>query len=298
MKMRILLLITIIALLGIAAAPAVAGNCCDEEAWDWAWVDYTEVDFRAMGFLWDNWLIPDGGTVAILPMTDYSDMSIVPKTYGGNNAVAGRRLAESLAFEFTRLGMLPIPYDDCEGAVMRVLQDTGARRASESQQNNQLHVAYKSDIMYEALKEFAPEVLRRGDMPGGEFLSREQIMMIGEMTGADVVVRGAIREYGAQSKIEANLRTFIPPFLGLFMKEKEAMIGVSLYMYDAHNGDLIWAAFESVEKASDFPLFTNDFELICGAESDIARRLVSHLVFPPPPDDWETCGGECVECIK
>ena len=82
----------------------------------------------------------------------------------------------------------------------------------------------------------------------------------------------------------------------VFVKpEKEAMIDVSLYMYDAYSGELIWAVFESVEKHSDFPMFTNDFELMNSAEYTVAKRLISHLVFPPPPDDWEHCGG-CGGC--
>ena len=103
MKAKILFVILLIALMGYAAPQSAAqcGGPCDEEPWRWAKVEYTELDFRAMGFLWDNWLIPDGGTVAVLPLADYSGMSLVSNPVGGVMSAATRRLCEKIGYEFT-----------------------------------------------------------------------------------------------------------------------------------------------------------------------------------------------------
>ena len=61
------------------------------------------------------------------------------------------------------------------------------------------------------------------------------------------------------------------------------MIIANAYMYDAGTGEIIWSVYELMEKSPMFPMFSTDYEIMTGAESAIGRRIVSHLVPPPPP---------------
>ena len=289
MNTRILIAIALISIIGFAATPSVnAEEPCGERYW--VDVNYTELDFRAMGYLWDSGIMP-GGTIAILPFTDYSSESLMGDKIARMTTAGGRRLADDMAYQFTRIGMMPIPYDDCYAA-LRDVYGLDAAKMSEVDEINALHLKNKSETLLGAIAEFEPGILKGiMGMASGFSLSREQLVMLGERLGADVIIRGSISEYGMQSKTEAHFRTFIPPFLGLWNKEKEGMIQIAVYMYDAYTGDLIWAAFEDVEKAPDFPMFSTDFEIMSSAEGDIARRIVSHLVPPPPPCGEVPCEG-------
>jgi hypothetical protein len=63
-------------------------------------------------------------------------------------------------------------------------------------------------------------------------------------------------------------------------------------MYDAYTGELIWSVYETIEKSPSFPLFSTDYEIMAGAEIHIARRIVSHLMPPPPcEEEREGCSG-------
>jgi hypothetical protein len=147
-------------------------------------------------------------------------------------------------------------------------------------------MANKSQDMVQAVRQHAPGVFEAMRQPGeGAYLSREEIMVIGEMLGADLVVRGSLSEYGVQRKPEADWRTFIPPFLGLFNPEREGMIEATMYMYDAHSGELVWVVYENIEMEPPLPLFKTNFEVMDSAEAYVARKMVSHLVFPPIPEE-------------
>jgi hypothetical protein len=172
---------------------------------------------------------------------------------------------------------------------------------SEAAANNGFHLENKSAEMMQALKESAPGVLLAMKPPSdGAFLSREEIRMLGEILGTDLIVRGSLSEYGMQRKHEANWRSFIPPFLGFFCPEKEGMIEATVYMYDAHSGDLIWVVYEEIEADPSLPFFKTNFEIMDSAEAFMARKVVSHLVMPPPPCEKEEgplygeppCGGD------
>jgi len=276
---------------------ASAKECSGCEHWDWAKVQYTDLDYKAMDFLWSSWLIPESGKIAILPLTDYSDVTILSTPYGGTGTYAGRRVAESLAYEFTRLGLKPLPYDDCRAAVNNMVAGREEHHMREATSNNAYYLENKSDDMMQALRDSAPGVLSSMKSPSdGAFLSREEIKMLGEILGADLIVRGSLSQYGMQRKNEANWRTFLPPFLGFLCKEKEGMVEGTIYMYDAHSGELIWVVSESVEEDPSLPFFKTNFEIMDSAEAFMALKVVSHLVLPPPPCEWEEgapCGQPC-----
>jgi len=298
MSTKILFTMTLTVLMSLILVPtASAGDkCCGDEGWAWGKVQYTELDYRAMGFLWDSWLIAEAGKVAILPFTDFSDDTLLSTPYGGMETPAGRRIAEMLGHQFTRLGLIPIPYDDGYGAFKMLAGERPDQKKSEAQSNNFYHLGNKSPDLMEAVKYFAPGAVTAMAGPGeGMYLSREEIIRLGEMVGADLIVRGSLSEYGMQKKIEGNWRTFIPPFLGLLNPEKEGMIEVTIYMYDAHSGELVWVTYEEIEIDPSLPLFHTNFEIMDSAEAQIALKLVSHLVPPPGPcgECVEPCGGNC-----
>lgn len=292
MSTKILFTMAFTVLLSLMLVPtASAGDCCDDD-WDWFEVEYTELDYRAMGFLWESWLIPEAGKVAILPFTDFSDQSIIDTHYGGGETPAGRRIAEMLGFQFTRLGLIPIPYDDGYGAFQMLAAERKDQRKSESQFNNFYHMDNKSKLLGGAIKDWAPGVLTSMRRPGeGMYLSREEIVHLGEMVGADLIIRGSLSEYGMQRKIEGNWRTFLPPFLGMMNKEKEGMIEATIYMYDAHSGELVWVAYEEIEIQPSLPLFQTNFEVMDDAEARIALKLISHLVPEPLEEGASPCPG-------
>ncbi len=299
MSKKILFMMAFIVLMILMLAPtASAKDYHKDKGWDWCEVNYTQLDYRAMGFLWDSWLVPEAGKVAILPFTDFSAHTILSDPLGGGDTPAARRVAEMIGYQFTRLGLIPIPYDDSYGSFMNIIgQREDINLDTEARDNNSPYIRNKSDDMMRAIKEAAPGILSSMKQPGeGVYLSKEEIMSLGEMLSADLIVRGSLSEYGTQKKLEGNWRTFIPPFLGLFNKDTEGMIEASIYMYDAHSGELVWSAYEEVEVQPTLPLFQTDFEVMDSAESLVALKLISHLVAPPPEHwegDYDQCPGPC-----
>jgi hypothetical protein len=98
-------------------------------------------------------------------------------------------------------------------------------------------------------------------------------------------------------KVGADLRTFIPPFLGLLNPDQIGRLDITVYLYDAHTGELIWFTNEMVSKTESFPIFTDEYDTMTKAEWAAARRVVSHLM-PPPAEEAGTCGsctGACQE---
>ena len=289
--MKVKLIIAVIILMAIPGSMVFA---CDEgeEKWEWAWVDYTELDFRAMDYLWGNWIIQDGGTIAILPVSDYSTDTILEDPLGGPMSGMSRRMAGELAHEFSRIGLMPLPYDDCIGVTDRIIgmREDARMDLPGTDKNNYLHMLNKSEAMKAAVREFDTSAMSGKGFRSSSFLTRDELRMIGEMLGADLILRSSIGVYGLEEQINDNWRTFLPPFLGLFNPDVSGMVGITVYMYDAHTGELIWFAHEYYAKTPDFPLFYSEWEIMTKAEMETARRVVSHLVPPPPPEE-KPCGG-------
>ena len=300
MRTKLSLIVILVCLTSFILLPAASAKECCGEPWHWAKVKYTQLDFKAMEFLWSSWVLPESGKIAILPFTDYSDESIISTPYGGSNTYAARRVAESLAYEFTRLGLKPLPYDDCLAAVDKLVAARDKSNPSEAMFNNGYFLENKSEDMIAAVKDSAPGVFSSMKSTSeGAPLSIDDIKAIGGTVGADLVIRGSLSEYGMQSKHEANWRTFIPPFLGMFNPEKEGMIEATVYMYDAHTGELVWVVYEEIEVDPTLPYFKTNFEVMDSAEALMALKVVSHLVMPPPPCEKEkvalTGEGMCEE---
>lgn len=303
--MKAKLILAVLILMVIPGSTLFANDEC-EEPWHWAEVEYTELDFSAMDYLWGNWIIQDGGTIAILPLTDYSTQTLIDDPLGGIMSGASRRISDGLAFEFSRIGLIPLPYDDCHGITDLVvkMRGDGTSTVSGTDYNNYLHIRNKSGKMWDALKEYEPGVF--GGVAGfrkSSFLTTDEIMIIGELLGADLIVRGTITTYGIHEKVGSDLRTFIPPFLGLLNPDQAGRINVTVYMYDAHTGELIWFTSEMVSDSPSFPMFSDNYDMMTKVEFETARRIVSHLVPPPPPppppleeEEAEPHSGGCGDC--
>lgn len=292
--MKVKLILAVIILLAIPGSMVFAGED-SEEKWEWAWVDYTELDFRAMDYLWGNWIIQDGGTIAILPVSDYSTNTLLEDPLGGLMSGMSRRMACGLAYEFSRIGLMPLPYDDCIGVTNMVMgmREDGGMELPGTEKNNYLHMFNKSKDMRGAVQEFGPDALSGKGLRGSYFLMRDELRMIGEMLGADLILRSSIGVYGLEEQINDDWRTFLPPFLGLFNPDISGMVSITVHMYDAHTGELIWFTREYYTKTPDFPIFSSEYEIMNKAEMETARRVVSHLVPPPPSEEepFDGCGG-------
>ena len=292
--MKAKLILVVLILMVIPGSTLFANDEC-EEPWFWAEVEYTELDFRAMDYLWGNWIIQDGGTIAILPLTDYSTQTLIDDPLGGIMSGASRRISDGLAFEFARLGLIPLPYDDCYGITNFVLKMRGddSGTMSGTDYNNYLQIRTKSEKMWDALKEFEPSVFGgAAEFNKSSFLTTDEILTIGELLGADLIVRGTITTYGVHEKVSGDLRTLIPPFLGLMNPDQAGRINVTVYMYDAHTGEIIWFTSEMVSNSPSFPLFSDEYDMMTKVELETARRIVSHLVPPPPPPPPGAYGEE------
>jgi Ni/Fe-hydrogenase subunit HybB-like protein len=67
------------------------------------------------------------------------------------------------------------------------------QRRSEAQFNNFYHLGNKSRLMMDSIRDWAPGTLASMKRPGeGMYLSREEIIHLGEMVGADLIVRGRL----------------------------------------------------------------------------------------------------------
>jgi hypothetical protein len=248
-------------------------GCWYERPWNfWRHLDEGALDWDAMHYL------SDVRTIAILPFMDATS----PSNQGTSKldeAGGPRRIVENLAADLMSRGYLVIPPMDAQ-AVYRNILNTGMPVLSSEVSNN----SFWFDVMPERAMGFymdvVPGLRDQYDRSTGQlyYLTREDIQKISEALGADCVVRGFVYEYSVDRDIDADWRTFVPPFLGLINPDRRAVIEVAYYLYDGPSGEMIWNGSVEVRDDANWPLFESEGELLYGVEHEAVSQMTGRIL--------------------
>jgi hypothetical protein len=244
-----------------------------DRPWDfWRHVKEDSLDYDAIHFM------SNVRRIAILPFIDMTDPTI--EGYSRLDDAGGpRRLADNLAAEFMNWGYLVIPQPDVE-AFFTMYMSGNEYREVDTMANNQFFFDNMPNRAMDFYTAEVPGLNRYGQSSSmiGRYLTREDYVLIGEMLEADCIVRGFVNEYAVTSDIDADWRTFIPPFLGLINPDRRVTMEVAYYLYDAHSGEMIWNGTVDIQNDANWPMFTSDRELIRKSEQMAALQMTEHVL--------------------
>jgi len=225
-------------------------------------------------------------TILILPFADYTT-----PTYEGDavlDEVGGpMRLVDNLAGAFMNRGYLVIPPRDAEAAYNNLLSPNrrwmfeDADNMAPETENNSFYFSQmpeRSMEFYESVVPGLDDQASRVSTDGSRFLKPEDIVNLAGIFNADAVVRGFVNEYAIAKDIDADWRTLIPPFLGLFNPDKRITMEVSYYLYDGQTGQLLWNDTVEMQRNSDWPIFNSDDELLRGVEHDVVASAANSML--------------------
>ncbi len=279
-------------------------ECWYERPWNfWRHLDEGVLDLDAIHYMGNV------RTIAIFPFVDCTE----PTGMGDSKLeeVGGpRRIVENLAAVLMSRGYLVIPPMDVAAVVSAHMYGT-TDQVSQEIANNSFYfrnmperaVAFHLEVVpglqdqYERAQEYVG------------YLSPDDIRKIAVELGADCVVRGYINEFALSTDIDADWRTFVPPFLGLINPDRRAMLEVAYYLYDGPSGELIWNGSVEVSEDYNWPLFESESELINETEHEVVWGMTDRVLpnwwdlvmdHPEwmPPDMWhefdEGMWGECM----
>jgi hypothetical protein len=244
-----------------------------DRPWDfWRHVNEGTLDYDAIHFM------SNVRRIAILPFID-----MTTPTLEGHARLADaggpRRIADNLAAEFMRWGYLVIPPPDAEAFYFMYVNGPDYRML-DSDSNNQY---WFQNLPERAMNFYTEAVPGLGDQVSdissvNTWLSRDNIVAIGEALEADCIVRGYINEYAVSRDIDCDWRTFVPPFLGLLNPDRRVTMQIAYYLYDAHSGELVWNGTVDIQNDTNWPMFTSDTELIHETEDIAAWQMTEHVL--------------------
>ncbi len=243
---------------------------------------------------WDMWRHLDEGslnmdavhymagvrTIAILPFADLT----YPTTEGEpklDDAGGARRLVENLAAELMSRGYLVIPPTDVAAVASNYFMN-------EVQQAPVADEAYSNAFWFRVLPERATEFyLRSVEGLQGHYDAMEgqatlfapaDIAAMAEILGADAVIRGFVNEYAVSDDIDADWRTFIPPFLGLINPDNRVAINVAYHIYDGPSGEMVWNGTADIIRDSNWQLFYSETEMLRNTENEAALWMTDQVL--------------------
>ena len=248
-------------------------QCWSESPWDsWGLMGERTLDFEAIHFMGNV------RTIAILPFAD----NTTPTSQGDSRldeAGGSRRIVENLAAEFQARGYLVIPPSDCE-AVFDAYHSALEGPETQEVANNRFYFENMPERAMDFYLEAVPGLQSHYDSAAGAlyYVSPDDIQLLGEVLGADCVIRGFVHEFAVTRDIDADWRTFVPPFLGLLNPDRRATIEVAYYMYDGSSGDMIWNGTVEVRDDANWPLFESESELLWGLEHDAVWQMTGRVL--------------------
>jgi len=263
-----------------------------ERPWDiWRHMDEQALDQDAIEFLGKV------RTIAILPFVD--NTTVMPGGGGTNLAETGgsERIVSNLAAEFMSRGYLVIPPGDAEAVTMS--QVRGVQSVSSMGQeaiNNSLYFTNMPQRAMDFYTGVVPGLARQELGTSGAatnyFMVKDDIMAVAETLGADCVIRGFITDFNLTKEVDANWRTFIPPFIGLLDPQRRVTIRVSYYLYDGKTGDLVWNGSSDVRGVNNWPMFESERDLIVSTEQQAVTGVTSRIL-----PNWEDLVWEHPEWV-
>ncbi len=215
-------------------------------------------------------------TVLVLPFVDATR-----PTYEGEPMLADAggpmRIVDNLVGALQERGYMVIPPRDAELAWMDYnFDEVRSLHANDEvppeMQNNNFYFENMPDRSMDFYQSMVPG-LQEQEIEllgvGTSFVTPEDIIILAAMFDADVVIRGFVHEFAVTDDVDADWRTFIPPFLGLWNPDRRATMEVSYYMYCGHEGNMIWNTTIESQKNADWPLFNGEDELLRAVEHEV-----------------------------
>ncbi len=246
-----------------------------ERPWNfWRHLDEGTLDLDAMHFL------ANVRTVAILPFADLTSPTIEGESMM-KNAGGPRRIVDNLAAEFMSRGYLVVPPVDA-GVLFRNYMEGEEILEVEQQEiaNNRLFFDNMPERALEYYLESIPGLERQRLAGSGfdDYPDREDIQAVAAILGADCIIRGFVNEFAVSRDVDADWRTFIPPFLGLINPDRRTRIEVAYYLYDGHSGEMIWNGTIELTRDCNWPMFTSERELIDDTEHEVVWEMTSRVI--------------------
>jgi hypothetical protein len=284
------------------ATPPDVGMSWFTSPWDcWRHMNEGSLDYDAIRYMCNV------RRIAILPFDDLTTPTIAGQTKL-QQAGGPRRLVDNLAGEFMRWGYLVVPPSDAEAYLNTFIQGDSYRRV-DSEGNN---LFWFQNMPERAMNFYAENVpglaeQRMDNNQANIWLSREDIIHLAATLEADCIVRGFVNEYAVSRDIDADWRTFVPPFLGLINPDRRVTMEVAYYLYDGASGELVWNGTVDIQNDTNWPMFTSDAELIEQTEEDMAGQVTGHVLpqwmdvgmchpdwvpFPMWQEGFDGCMGE------
>ena len=224
--------------------------------------------------------------IAIVPFSDYT----VTSAYGTKSfeTWASRRINDYLSAEFVKIGKLVVPYDVMTTTLAQVKTSPQESKGEAPTFQKQLaEIDLSSEVMAETMKAVYGTGLgmASANQMIATSLSSDEVKALGKALGVQAIIMGAISDYGTKRHIKADVRTFIPPFLGLWNPSKKSAMRMMVYLYDTETGEMIWESMEEVSREPTFPLFSNEEDNYDYINQKIAENIVNHFrdMFIPMP---------------
>jgi hypothetical protein len=242
--------------------------------WDfWRHMDERSLDYDAIRYMGNV------RRIAILPFDDLTTPTIAGQTKL-QQAGGPRRLVDNLAGEFMKWGYLVVPPSDAEAYLNTYIQGNTSSQRVGTEGNNMFWFQNMPERAMNFYAENVPGLAeqRMDNVQSNIWLSREDIIHIAQTLEADCIVRGFVNEYAVSRDIDADWRTFVPPFLGLINPDRRVTMEVAYYLYDGASGELVWNGIVEITNDANWPMFTSDAELIEDTEQGMAEQVSGHVL--------------------
>ena len=246
----------------------------DWSGW-WNHIDSAYMDMEAMNFMCGV------KTVAILPFLDITQDSADLVKAGGPAALNG-----ALATELMNRGYLVIPSIDVAAVINGEFGESGPGSVKQEAVNNRFYANVMPSRAMDFYYEMVPGLREQlnGQSGSTAFVPNPiNIQKLAKDLGADCLIRGFISEFTVGRHVSQDLRTFLPPFLGLINPDRRAKVMVMYYLYDGKTGQIIWNGAVSVCDKQGWPLFTEEIDLINRSRNDAVYGLTGRIV-----PSWES----------
>jgi len=252
-----------------------------ERPWGmWRHLDPMALDREAMRFM------TGVRTIAIIPFLDLSDEGNERSPWMIEGA-GSRRITEFLGAELMQRGYLVVPTMDTEGALKDIQLDTGIGLYSGTHSNEELavmnNILYRGRSFAEATR-FHVETIPgladhyRADFPAYQNLTVEEVSELASMLGADAIIRGVITDFQSHRQVDGDLRSIIPPFIGLWAPEQKVKLMVAFYLYDGPSGEMVWNSAVEVKNSSGWAFNPDARTTARSAEKQAVMEVVGRIV--------------------
>jgi|GEM_PF-4272198 len=237
-----------------------------------------------------EFLATDVYRLAILPFNDIS--SLAPVNHDINPVWAERMLRDTLAGSLLETGILVLPAENVEAAVIELKGFGNIRTSTQaysSMQDDPFGAVFSNTMQGMEMSDTARNTAaglvlrdRARTMPSqqgsmglgalGTDYTPEEIRMIADALDVDGLILGSISSWGV-SKNDS--------FLDLFSRSSGELV-VNIYVYDGATGEPIWGSRQEVHRSADWWKSSRGKAMMDGLSKEFSGTLLKELSHPVP----------------